>query len=117
LITIFRLDEAAGQTEFGMACQRLLPWPGQGEEPPFGVLACFLPSAEASEPDCHNQDEVMIVLTGSGSVDVAGDAATLAAGDVVVIERNRSHVIHNTSGETLSWVSFYWPLHEVGGQP
>ena len=108
----FRIDEASAQREFGMACQRLVPWAGAGEEPPVGVMACFLSARGQSEPDCHDQDEVMIVLSGSGSVDIAGEQESIDAGDLVVIPRNREHVVHNPTDATLTWVSCYWPLHE-----
>lgn len=111
-VTKFRIDAAAARSEFGLACQRLLPWPGQGEEPPFGVMACFLPPSSSSEPDRHDQDEVMLVLSGSGAVDVAGEREPITTGDVLCIPRNREHVVDSDAGESLVWVSFYWPLHE-----
>ncbi|MGH8896621.1 MAG: cupin domain-containing protein [Egibacteraceae bacterium] len=112
MITKFHIDEANAVDEFGMACQRLVPWTGQGEEPPFGAMACFLPAGADSAPDCHDQVEVMIVLSGAGSVDVAEERRSIAAGEMVVIPRNQEHVVRNPESQTLRWVSLYWPLHE-----
>jgi len=123
VITKFRVSEQGAEEEFGMACQRLVPWTPMDPAPPFGVMACFLPSAASSEPDCHNQDEVMIVLSGQGAIDIDGEKETLRANDFIVIPRNRTHVVHNTGDARLTWVSCYWPLREtprdetvVGGQ-
>jgi len=111
MITRFRVEESAATSEFGMFCQRLLPWTA-GQQAPFGIMACFLPSAASSEPDCHNQDEVMIILSGGGTVRIAEETADVHRGDFVVIPKNQEHVVHNPHGDTLTWVSCYWPLHE-----
>ncbi|MFC9592026.1 cupin domain-containing protein [Streptomyces sp. NPDC056944] len=109
----FRIDRSAATEEFGLACQRLVPWPGGDAEPPVGAMACFLTPGGDSDPDCHNQDEVMIILSGTGSVTLDGVLEPpFRAGDVVVLPRNQEHVVHNTGDAELSWVSLYWPLRE-----
>ncbi|MCX4746938.1 cupin domain-containing protein [Kitasatospora sp. NBC_01287] len=115
MITKFTMAQANAESEFGMACQRLVPWAGQGEEPPFGAMACYLPANGRSAPDCHDQDEVMIMLTGTGTVDIGGERCTAGPGDVIIIPRNKEHVVLNEAAQTLSWVSCYWPLHEQPG--
>jgi hypothetical protein len=108
MITKFRIHEGAAVSEFGMACQRIIPWQAQEgqEEPPFGGMACFLPAG------AYDQDEVMVVLSGSGSLDLADGKAEFTTGDVIVLPRNKEHVVHNPGSETLTWLSVYWPLHE-----
>ncbi|GGY31186.1 cupin domain-containing protein [Streptomyces tanashiensis] len=109
----FRIDRSAATEEFGLACQRLIPWPGGDAEPPVGAMACFLKPGGESDPDCHNQDEVMIILSGTGSVTLDGaPEPPFRAGDIVVLPRNQEHVVHNTGDAELSWVSLYWPLRE-----
>ncbi|WP_329119012.1 cupin domain-containing protein [Streptomyces sp. NBC_01353] len=109
----FRIDRSSAEEEFGLACQRLIPWPGGDKEPPVGAMACFLRPGGDSDPDCHNQDEVMIILSGAGSVTLDGVLEPpFRAGDIVVLPRNQEHVVHNTGDEELSWVSLYWPLRE-----
>lgn len=112
MITKLRVDEASALPEFGMACQRLIPWTGQGVEPPLGLMACFLGPASSSDPDLHDQDEVMLILSGRGSVDLAGDTAEVGPHDLVVLPGNHEHVVHNRGDAPLVWVSLYWPLHE-----
>lgn len=112
MITKFRIDEANASQEFGMACQRLVPWQEQQDEPPLGAMACLLPQGSSSEPDCHDQDEVMIILDGAGSIELDGETATFTAGDVMILPRNQEHVVHNRTSPRLTWVSLYWPLHE-----
>jgi mannose-6-phosphate isomerase-like protein (cupin superfamily) len=114
MIPKLRIDAAAAVPEFGMHCQRLIPWAGDGQEPPLGAMACFLDPGRDSDPDRHDQVEVMVVLAGSGAVTVAGDRTMLAAGDLVVLPRNAEHVVHNRGDRPLSWLSVYWPLREPG---
>jgi len=113
LITKIRIDRSSAAEEFGMRCQRIVPWAGAaGEEPPIGAMACFLPAGSSSAPDCHDQDEVMIITSGTGRVTLDGEDTTCAAGDLVVLPRNKEHVVHGTGDTELQWVSVYWPLHE-----
>ncbi|MBB4982034.1 MULTISPECIES: cupin domain-containing protein [Streptomyces] len=108
-----RIDRSAATEEFGLACQRLIPWPGGDAEPPVGAMACFLKPGGDSDPDCHDQDEVMLILSGTGSVTLDGRLEPpFRTGDLVVLPRNQEHVVHNTGDTELSWVSLYWPLRE-----
>ena len=95
-----------------MACQRLIPWSGAADEPPLGAMACFLDAGASSAPDVHDQDEVMLVLSGEGTVLLDGERDRVRAGDVVVLERNREHTVHNDGLDALTWIALYWPLHE-----
>jgi len=112
MITKIRIDPAQASTEFGMACQRLIPWQSAAEEPPLGAMACFLDAGASSAPDVHDQDEVMLVLSGEGTVSLDDERDRIRAGDVVVLERNREHTVHNDGLEALAWIALYWPLHE-----
>ncbi|MFF0477960.1 cupin domain-containing protein [Streptomyces sp. NPDC004284] len=108
-----RIDRSAATEEFGLACQRLIPWPGGDAEPPVGAMACFLEPGGESDPDRHDQDEVMLILSGTGSVTLDGrPEPPFRTGDLVVLPRNQEHVVHNTGDTELSWVSLYWPLRE-----
>ena len=112
MITKLRIDPAAAESEFGMACQRIIPWAGAADEPPLGAMACFLNAGASSAPDLHDQDEVMLVLSGTGTVLLDDERDAITAGDVVVLERNREHTVVNDGLEALTWIALYWPLHE-----
>jgi mannose-6-phosphate isomerase-like protein (cupin superfamily) len=115
MITKLHIDVAQASPYLGMPCQRLIPWGTGLDEPPLGAVACFLDPGHASSPDVHSQDEVMVVLSGSGTVRLDDEQAPIAAGEVVVLERNRTHVVSNDGDGQLSWVALYWPLHEPDG--
>ncbi|WP_431043000.1 cupin domain-containing protein [Streptomyces sp. P1-3] len=115
MIIKFRIAEANASMESGVACQRLIPWAGQQEEPPLGAAACFLPPGGSSAPGCDDQDKVMVILDGVGSVDVSTEDEThtepLSAGDVLVLPRHHKHVVHNRMNTPLTWISLHWPPH------
>ena len=104
MITKLRIDPAAAEPEFGMACQRLIPWSSAADEPPLGAMACFLDAGASSAPDVHDQDE--------GTVLLDEESEAIVAGDVVVLERNREHTVVNDGLQALTWIALYWPLHE-----
>ncbi|WP_436942862.1 cupin domain-containing protein [Streptomyces sp. SudanB66_2053] len=78
-------------------------------------MACFLAAGTSSEPDCHDQDEVMIILSGAGTVSLAGEETPCTVDDLIVLPRNHEHIVHNRGDVELRWVSLYWPLHEPKG--
>jgi quercetin dioxygenase-like cupin family protein len=112
MITKQSIDVANGSPGMGMVWQRLIPWTSAASEPPLGAIACFLEPGGQSDPDVHDQDEVMLVLSGRGTVRLDDEQAEIAPGEVVVLERNRTHVVHNDGDTPLTWVALYWPLHE-----
>jgi mannose-6-phosphate isomerase-like protein (cupin superfamily) len=112
MISRFAIDRAAASQEFGTSTQRLVPWPGQGEEPPFGQMAIFLEAGAETTPDRHNQDELVIVLSGQADLRVEDEEVHLVAGQIAHLPRNSRHVLSNPGDEPLSWISVYWPLRE-----
>jgi len=112
MIETFAIDRSAATLEFGTSTQRLIPWRGQDEEPPFGQMACFLDPGAKTTPDCHNQDEIVIVLSGRADLWIDGESVQLAEGEMAHLPRNRRHVLTNPADEPLAWISIYWPLRE-----
>lgn len=107
-----RIDRSTTTDEFGLRCQRLIPWSPTAEQPPLGAMACFLAEGTSSAPDRHAQDEVMFVLSGTGRADIGGRSVDIETGDMIVIPGGETHVIHNSGPASLDWLSVYWPLHE-----
>lgn len=116
MVNKFEMSEANAAPEFGMACQRLFDASGRQRELPFGAMACFLPPGGSSEPDCHDEEEAMIILSGSGQVEVAGEAERIVSRDVVRVPGNSRHTVVNSGAETLVWVAIYWMPSDVGAE-
>lgn len=101
------IDEASAAAELGMGCQRLFDNGG------LGAMACFLPPHASSAPDCHPDNEAMIVLSGDGVVECAGERRAaeryrLAHDDVLIVPGGVSHAMHNEADKPLVWLAIYW---------
>ena len=114
MVARFEISDANAARRFGMACQQLLDGPEREGMQPFGAMACFLAQGGSSEPDCHEEEEVMIVLSGTGELDLAGEREELSARDVVVLPPNAQHTVRNSGEEALEWVSIYWVPGDSG---
>jgi mannose-6-phosphate isomerase-like protein (cupin superfamily) len=79
---------------------------------PFGAMICRIEPGEATDPDFHNQEELFIVVTGEGKLLAADESTELRAGDAFALPRKVEHVIENTGGEPLTFVSVWWPKDE-----
>jgi len=114
MVAKFEISDANATPGFGMACQRLFDGTERAGMQPFGAMACFLAQGGTSEPDCHEEEEVMIVLAGTGVLDVAGEREELSPRDVVVLSPNQQHTVVNSGEKTLEWVSIYWVPSDSG---
>ncbi|HEY3259848.1 MAG TPA: cupin domain-containing protein [Pseudonocardiaceae bacterium] len=119
MIQTVTIDRTAAKPEFGTSTQRMVPWLGQTDEPPFGQMAVFLDPGAQTAPDCHNQDELVVVLSGRAEVRMDGESVPVSAGEMAFLPRNHTHVVANPADEELVWISIYWPLREpaITGEP
>jgi len=84
-------------------------------ELPFGAMWYTVPPGSSSEPDCHPEPELSIVLTGDGVVEAGGRLIEVSAGTAFLLDSNERHVVHNrTATQPLTIFSAYWMPPEVG---
>lgn len=62
---------------------------------------------DVQEP--HRQDEIYIVLRGSGSFSKGGETRAVAAGDVIFVEAGAEHRFESFSEDFATWVLFWGP--------
>ncbi|MBO3738102.1 cupin domain-containing protein [Actinoplanes flavus] len=105
------LSEESADGEFGTRCQRVFPLDLIDDET-LGAMGCWLEPGRQTEPDQHDQREMVFVTGGRGTLVSGAESTPLRAGDVVFIEKNHEHVVHCTD-EALTWFSVYWPLKET----
>ncbi len=83
------------------------------EEAPFGGMICRIEPGEATDLDFHNQNELFIVVSGSGSLTAESGPIAVQTGDIFSLPKKVSHVIENTDSTVLTFVSVWWPRSEV----
>ena len=57
----------------------------------------------------HAQDELYIVIAGSGTFSKAGELRSFAPGDVIFVEAGLEHRFESFSEDFETWVIFWGP--------
>ena len=68
----------------------------------------YAPSGR-DEQTPHTQDEVYVVVSGSGRFEVGSNARAFAAGDVLFAPAHAEHRFVDFSDDFAAWVVFYGP--------
>ena len=114
MITRLQVDLGAGVPEFGLICQRVIPWSEDVQEPPFGAMALWIEPGGRSGVDYHTQEEIILGLSGSGIVHMEEhEDQPFGPGDMLVLPSRHKHVVSNPGSERLAFLDLYWPVHEI----
>lgn len=100
-------DQAEPTQEYNTLFRRLLPWRGMVRTPWGGAWATIA-AGEASELYKHDEEEIAIVVAGSGEMRVDNETRPIKKGDVVYFQPYCEHVVTNTSQEQLEVLFFWW---------
>ncbi len=61
----------------------------------------------------HTQDELYVIISGSGEFELAGEVMPFAVGDVLFVAAGVDHRFVRFSDDFATWVIFYGP---IGGE-
>lgn len=100
-------DGATPKQEYNTLFRRLLPWKGVVRTPWGGAWATIA-AGEASELYKHDEEEIAIVVAGSGEMRVDSETRPIKKGDVVYFQPYCEHVVTNTSQDQLEVLFFWW---------
>ena len=75
---------------------------------PFGGGFGVVEPATISKGHRHHENEMFVILSGRGSVQVGDERRTVSGGDVVLIPPFSDHSLENEADEPLEMISFYW---------
>ena len=64
---------------------------------------------EVDEQTPHAQDELYVVITGSGEFTCDGQRSSVAAGDCLFVAAGVEHRFENFTADLAVWVFFYGP--------
>lgn len=71
-------------------------------------IVLFTPRG-ADHQTSHEQDELYVVLTGSGELTIAGVAHPFAAGDTLFVAANAPHRFTRFTEDLVTWAIFWGP--------
>jgi mannose-6-phosphate isomerase-like protein (cupin superfamily) len=72
------------------------------------VVELFAPKGKDTQQP-HAQDELYIVLQGTGIFSRAGEEKPVKAGDIIFVEAGVEHRFEQFSGDFQTWVIFWGP--------
>ena len=105
IVTSFDPAELADTFGIRMAS---MPMPLPGATDVAGSWGVVEPGCR-THPDNHDENEVLLFVSGTGVVVAAdGSRTPVAPGTVAVMEPFDRHVVQNTGDEQLMFTSFYW---------
>jgi mannose-6-phosphate isomerase-like protein (cupin superfamily) len=90
-----------------------------GDTLPFQAMWYTVPPASSSPQDCHPEMELSVVVTGTASVEVAGQITEVAPGSCFLLDSEEAHAIHNRSADQPLFIftTFWMPrTGPVAGQ-
>lgn len=104
-----RQSESIRKYEYGCDLRRIFPWKGIAEPAGWGAGIASVRPGESTTVDCHDEFETFLVLSGRGNMHIEDELCAMGEGDVVFIEKNKSHFFQNLSDfEPLVFLSIYW---------
>ena len=78
-----------------------------------GRLLLFSPEGEDRQTP-HTQDEIYIVVSGSGNFRRGEETVSFVAGDALFVPAQMPHRFENFSDDFQTWVIFFGPRIETG---
>lgn len=83
--------------------------PAKGNGTGLAVGTAALPAGYRTPPHSHESEEVAVIISGSGGVDIDGEVFEVAEGTVLVTPSNSTHATfaHDTGPLVVLW--FYAP--------
>ncbi|MFI5916443.1 cupin domain-containing protein [Dactylosporangium sp. NPDC051541] len=106
MIDIRRLDRDQLEPAYGLAGQRLLPWPSLNA--PFEGAWCVLRAGTESTPHAHHEYEIFIALSGRAEIVIGEERRPFVAGDIVRLPPGSEHHVVNTGPADFEYYGVWW---------
>jgi len=107
-----KLERGQCVPESGILCQPLtLNHPSIGA--PFKSMWCVIEPGSSSDPDQHEQAEMVVVVAGDAVIVTADGMVDATPGTVVHLPPNSCHIVHNPCpDQPLILLSVYWSIDQ-----
>jgi (S)-ureidoglycine aminohydrolase len=66
------------------------------------------PGVDSHAPHTHTEEEIVLILKGNVTMDIAGRLYKAAAGDIVFLSSGVAHALQNTGNEMCEYFAFQW---------
>lgn len=93
--------------EYGCDFRRLFPWKAT-RTTPFGSAWATLNPGDQTTPQCHDEEETFVVISGEALVNTDGHEFIARKGDTVYFEPFATHTVINNSNEPFEMLCIWW---------
>lgn len=93
--------------EYGCDFRRLFPW-NATRTTPFGSAWATLNPGDQTTPQCHDEEETFLVISGEALVNTDGREFTVRKGDTVYFEPFATHTVINNGNEPFEMLCIWW---------
>jgi mannose-6-phosphate isomerase-like protein (cupin superfamily) len=84
--------------------------PGEPERlVPFEIARWEIEPGASSDLDSHRSHEIWLVRDGAGELTLDGRVIQISAGDAIMMNSRRPHLVRNDGDRPLKVFSVYWP--------
>jgi quercetin dioxygenase-like cupin family protein len=105
---VLRSNAAELAPEFGIMAGRWSQY-SQLSGLPFDAMWCKIAPGGRSNPDCHPECELVVVMQGTLQVRASGREEVAPAGTAILLDSTEEHVLVNPSEQDpLVTLSVYW---------
>ena len=63
---------------------------------------------ESHQPHTHRAEEIMLMMKGDATANIAGNATKVAAGDIIFVRPDVLHNVRNTGSEQCWYYAIQW---------
>ncbi|MFJ9369700.1 cupin domain-containing protein [Nocardia sp. NPDC101769] len=112
-VQIRKLDRDRLEVAYGVASQRLLPWPILNA--PFEGAWCVLAPGDSSTAHAHHEHELFVAMTGRAELEVDGQRHRFDAGDLALLRPGSTHHVHNDGDSDFQWYAIWWDDESAHG--
>lgn len=80
----------------------------EGLSAPFGDAYGYVEKGGAIEAHAHHTEEIYIIFSGTGIMEIDGERREVSSGDVIAIPRDATHALAASPDSDLLWAAFWW---------
>lgn len=107
---IINIDDVPERALTGRYMKTLISAQAGAEEVSMCLIRMPADEEEAQPAHSHpTQEEILFVLNGTGTVNIAGEEARIRTGDAVFVPKGAFHVLTNTGGDELRVLCCFAP--------
>ncbi len=111
LVQIKKIGSHTWEKAYNIFCKTALPLGDKELRTPFALTLCQIPPYHSTASHCHEDQEIFLIIKGSGVMQIEEEIQEVSTGDAIFIPPHSEHTLRNLShSEPLEFHSIAWVL-------